>query len=74
MTPITMEATEAAISAIEMEIAHLQSKLVALKSTRNKFTAICRLPNEILGRILFHMKPKPPTTSVVLVDFSPKRA
>jgi hypothetical protein len=74
MTPITMEATEAAISAIEMEIAHLQSKLVALKSTRNKFSAICRLPNEILGRILFHMKPKPPTTSVVLVDFSPKRA
>jgi hypothetical protein len=74
MTLITMKVTEAAISAIEMEIAHMQSKLVALKSTRNKFTAICRLPNEILGRILFHMKPKPPTTSVVLVDFSPKRA
>jgi hypothetical protein len=44
------------IMALESEIARLQAQTIVTKRMRNNLTSLCRLPNEILGRILLYVQ------------------
>jgi hypothetical protein len=51
-----IEDADQQIITLEIEISQLQKNLVTMKRARNSFTPFCRLPNEILVRILRQMQ------------------
>jgi hypothetical protein len=54
-----IEDADQQIITLEIEISQLQKNLVTMKRARNSFTPFCRLPNEILVRILRQMQVEP---------------
>jgi hypothetical protein len=45
---------------VETQVAHMQAELIVTKKRRNRFTPLCRIPNELLARILAQTQLSPP--------------